>query len=146
MRKRAPTRKPITSSRAPPGVNFMDKKEFEKMIKKLTDEDLIKDNFPLGVPSPNDRNDSLLISAIKSSMLMQKRLKDSIEKFDKTTARYNKSLIALTLTLIVVALVQLIVSIVLSGFDPWMQVFIEVIALGIILYAVVKISKDLDKK
>ena len=116
------------------------------MIKKLTDEDLIKDNFPLGVPSPNDRNDSLLISAIKSSMLMQKRLKDSIEKFDKTTARYNKSLIALTLTLIVVALVQLIVSIVLSGFDPWMQVFIEVIALGIILYAVVKISKDLDKK
>lgn len=124
----------------------MAKKEFKKIIKELPDEDLIEENYPLGIPSPNDRNDSLLISAIRSSMLMQKRLKDSIEKFDKTTARYNESLIALTLILIVVALVQLIVSIALSGLNPWIQVFIEVVALGIILYAVIKISKDLVKK
>ncbi len=124
----------------------MNKKELEKIIKELPDEDLIEENYPLGIPSPNDRNDSLLISVIRSSMLMQKRLKNSIEKFDKTTARYNESLIALTLILIVVALVQLIVSIALSGLNPWIQVFIEVVALGIILYAVIKISKDLVKK
>lgn len=77
---------------------------------------------------------------------MMRRLKNAIEKFDKTTTHHNRSLIALTLILIVVALVQLVTTIAVSSLTVWVQVSIELIALGIIVYAAVKILKNLDEK
>jgi len=77
---------------------------------------------------------------------MMRRLKNSIEKFDKNATRLNKFLAAITMILLVVAIMQLTVSIFLSGINPWMAVIIEVVIFIPILYFANKIFHDFSVK
>jgi protein-S-isoprenylcysteine O-methyltransferase Ste14 len=75
------------------------------------------------------------------------RLKDSIDKFGRNAIKWNKTLVVVTLVLLVVAIVQLIASIFMSGINPWVGLVIEVIALAFIFYFAFRATKDfLGKK
>ncbi len=122
----------------------MNKEDFSKLVNSLSDEDLIREIFALG-PPPNagGPEDQLMLSAMNRSMEMQRRLKDAIEKADKNTSRYSKILSALTIILIVVAYVQLVISIAVSGIEDGLKIFLEIATIIIVMYTVVRVSKDL---
>ncbi len=77
---------------------------------------------------------------------MMRRLKDSIDKFSDSTTKWNRILIIVTIVLLIVAMVQLVLSIFLSGINPWIGLVVEIAALGLISYFAIKIGKDLFDK
>ena len=89
--------------------------------------------------------DHTLNTSTKALNEMMRRLKDSIEKLDSNATKWNKNLLAATLVLLVVATVQLVVSIFLSGINPWIGMVVEISALGFIIYLAIKIV-DISKK
>ena len=64
---------------------------------------------------------------------MMRRLKNSIEKFNKNTTEYNRIMFELTLVLIVLAILQIIIPIFLDG-RPWIAVFVEVLIFLIVIF------------
>lgn len=77
---------------------------------------------------------------------MMRRLKNSIEKLDKSTTKYSKILILLTLVLLAVALAHLITSIFLSDISSLDKFTTEVIALGTIFFLILYILREKSLK
>ncbi len=77
---------------------------------------------------------------------MMRRLKDSIEKFDGNTTRWSRVLTFVTIALLIIAIIQLVISIFLSGINPVAGLVVEVISLGAIAYFINKVYKNFSKK
>lgn len=108
---------------------------FEKPLQDATDEELMRwvnqHNYQV-VPLASD----------ELTRRTLKNLQEEIKKFNKSTEKSNKVLIALTLTLLVVGVVQIVLSIFLSKINLWVGVGIEVLALSLIAYSFNRILKD----
>ncbi|KKT41193.1 MAG: hypothetical protein UW30_C0011G0024 [Candidatus Giovannonibacteria bacterium GW2011_GWA2_44_13b] len=88
-------------------------------------------------------------NVVKQNMLqleMMRRLKDSINKFDKNTEDFGKRQMAMAFIMLIVAMAQIVVSVFLSGISPWAAVLIEVIIVIFIGYWAKRISQDLRLK
>ena len=84
-------------------------------------------------------------SAIKpgAQTEMMRRLKDSIEKLDAGTTRYNKALLILTMVMLLVAVIQALVPIFLSE-QTNLAKSLEALGVGgLICYAFWKLQKEL---
>lgn len=90
------------------------------------------------IASMGDWRDSKQLPILTEKIIL---LTKKIEKLDKNTDRFNTSQIALTVVLVVVAIMQIVISIILSNFG-WRSLIIEFTALGIILYFARKIFRD----
>lgn len=72
---------------------------------------------------------------------MMRRLKNSIEKLEKSTSRYSQVLILLTLILMVVGLMQLVTSIFVSDLSSVDKLITELITLGLITFCLIYLTK-----
>lgn len=82
------------------------------------------------------------ISSRTNSIEMMRRLKNSIEKLDKTTDKYSRILIILTIILVIVSFTQIIVTIFTGYSNPWTALIVEVMVLMAIFYLAKKLTKD----
>jgi len=85
------------------------------------------------------------VEAQEAQTEMMRRLKNSIEEFNKNTTRFNKFLISLTLILLVVAIMQVVVSILLAV-PGWKGLIAEGTALILIFYFVWRTLHDFSDK
>ena len=85
------------------------------------------------------------LSAQRAQVDMMCRLKDAIEKLDKNTTRWSKTLTFVTIALLVIAIVQLVLSIFLSGVNPIVGLVVEIVALGAVVFFMKGIHKDFFK-
>jgi len=65
---------------------------------------------------------------------MTRRLKNSIKKLDKTTARYSIVLICLTIVLVIIAILQIVLAKLTDALSDWIWVVFFVVMSGIIIY------------
>lgn len=105
------------------------------MDDERTDEQLVKDAGSVVVGTPSG------LRAQEAQTEMMRRLKNSIEKLDHNTERYNKLLLLLTVVLVITAIAQIVVSIWVSSLNPWIALGGEVLALGIIAFFAWRILK-----
>ncbi len=109
-------------------------------IEKLKNEELVKimGEKVIGTPSGLD--------AQHAQAELNRRLIDGINNFNKSTTDYSKRMIAVTIILLVVAMVQLVISIFLSDLNPWAAAGVEIFALGVIIYFINDIAKEFIEK
>ena len=73
-------------------------------------------------------------------------LKNSIEMLDKNTGKFAKAQLALAIILLVVAVVQILVSILMSGPLGWKALFVELIVAAVILYTIKRVFDEFGFK
>lgn len=71
-----------------------------------------------------------------------RRLMQTIRNADQTTTKYSKVMVAFTFILFVIAMLQLVVAIFSSKFDPWIQVCVVFVSLAVLGW----VFRNLDRE